>query len=105
MQIWQEIWGENRRYRRFPQAAELIAQKRVDVTINDKPPLLDYEKKSQMRQLKLWQPAMMLPRAALCSERIMRTLVNEVNKALKDMIDDGTYKKISEKWFGEDVLK
>ena len=30
-------------------------------------------------------------------------LVDEVNKALKDMIKDGTYEKISEKWFGEDV--
>ena len=32
------------------------------------------------------------------------TLVNEVNKALNEMIEDGTYLKISEKWFGEDVL-
>ena len=31
------------------------------------------------------------------------TLVDEVNKALKDIIEDGTYVKISEKWFGEDV--
>jgi len=33
------------------------------------------------------------------------TLINEVNKALKEMIEDGTYLEISEKWFGEDVLK
>jgi cystine transport system substrate-binding protein len=33
------------------------------------------------------------------------SLVAEVNKALKEMIADGTYAKISEKWFGEDVLK
>jgi cystine transport system substrate-binding protein len=30
-------------------------------------------------------------------------LVEEVNKALAEMKEDGTYKKISEKWFGEDV--
>ncbi|MDA6141603.1 transporter substrate-binding domain-containing protein, partial [Escherichia coli] len=30
-------------------------------------------------------------------------LVEEVNKALADMQEDGTYAKISEKWFGEDV--
>lgn len=30
-------------------------------------------------------------------------LVEEVNKALKAMKDDGTYAKISDKWFGEDV--
>ena len=33
------------------------------------------------------------------------TLVEAVNKALKDMIEDGTYEKISEKWFGENVLE
>ena len=30
-------------------------------------------------------------------------LVEAVNKALKDMKADGTYSKISNKWFGEDV--
>jgi cystine transport system substrate-binding protein len=31
-------------------------------------------------------------------------LVEAVNGALAEMIEDGTYAKISEKWFGEDVL-
>ena len=30
-------------------------------------------------------------------------LVEEVNKALKEMKADGTTAKISKKWFGEDV--
>ncbi|PNW07649.1 amino acid ABC transporter substrate-binding protein, partial [Microbacterium testaceum] len=30
-------------------------------------------------------------------------LVDKVNKAWKDMKKDGTYAKISKKWFGEDV--
>jgi len=32
-------------------------------------------------------------------------LVDAVNKALDEMRADGTYLKISEKWFGEDVSK
>jgi L-cystine transport system substrate-binding protein len=32
-------------------------------------------------------------------------LVDAVNKALDEMKADGTYLKISEKWFGEDVSK
>jgi cystine transport system substrate-binding protein len=33
------------------------------------------------------------------------SLVDAVNKALSDMKADGTYLKISEKWFGADVSK
>jgi L-cystine transport system substrate-binding protein len=32
-------------------------------------------------------------------------LVDAVNKALADMKTDGTYLKISQKWFSEDVSK
>ncbi|CUP21288.1 amino acid ABC transporter substrate-binding protein [Clostridium baratii] len=31
-------------------------------------------------------------------------LKNEINKGLKEVIDDGEAKKISEKWFGEDIV-
>ncbi|MNI86403.1 L-cystine-binding protein TcyA precursor [compost metagenome] len=34
-----------------------------------------------------------------------KELVDAVNKALADMKSDGTYLKISEKWFGTDVSK
>ena len=30
-------------------------------------------------------------------------LKNEIDKIIQEMIDDGTYKTISEKWFGKDV--
>ena len=33
------------------------------------------------------------------------TLVEAVNDALNEMIEDGTYDEISEKWFGENVLE
>ena len=31
-------------------------------------------------------------------------LRDKVNKALKELIDDGTASKISKKWFGEDIV-
>lgn len=34
-----------------------------------------------------------------------KELVDAVNKALSDMKEDGSYLKISKKWFGEDVSK
>lgn len=32
-----------------------------------------------------------------------KTLVNNINKALKELYADGSFQKISDKWFGEDV--
>jgi polar amino acid transport system substrate-binding protein len=34
-----------------------------------------------------------------------KALLEKVNKAFDDMKQDGTAKKISEKWFGEDLFK
>ncbi len=89
----------------FTQAAELIAAKRVDVTINDKPPVLDYLKNKPDAPLKIVATSNNASTSGFMFRKNNPTLVNAVNKALKDMIDDGTYKNISMKWFGEDVLK
>ncbi len=34
-----------------------------------------------------------------------KELVNKINKALEDMLKDGTSEKISKKWFGENIVK
>jgi len=34
-----------------------------------------------------------------------KVLADDVNKALKELKDDGTMAKLSQKWFGEDVVK
>ncbi|MCC3701723.1 transporter substrate-binding domain-containing protein [Rouxiella badensis] len=34
-----------------------------------------------------------------------KALADDVNKALKELRDDGTMSKLSQKWFGEDVVK
>ncbi|WP_306460584.1 amino acid ABC transporter substrate-binding protein [Bacillus sp. AFS073361] len=89
----------------FQQAVELLAQKRVDVTINDKLSFLDYKKQKPDAPIKVVATADDASSSGFMFRKNSDTLVDEVNKALKEIIDDGTYKKISEKWFGEDVLK
>ncbi|TWD97570.1 cystine transport system substrate-binding protein [Neobacillus bataviensis] len=89
----------------FQQAVELLAQKRVDVTINDKLTYLDYKKQKPDAPIKIAATANDASSSGFMFRKNSDKLVDEVNKALKEMVDDGTYKKISEKWFGEDVLK
>ncbi|MFT8321423.1 MAG: amino acid ABC transporter substrate-binding protein [Bacillus sp. (in: firmicutes)] len=89
----------------FNQAVELLNSKRVDVTINDKLSFLDYKKQKPNAKIVIADTADDVAQSGLMFRQKNDTLVDAVNKALKDMIDDGTYTKISEKWFGEDVLK
>lgn len=89
----------------FTQAVELLASKRVDVTINDRISFLDYTKQRPDAPIKIAATSEDASVSGLMFRKDNDTLVDEVNKALTEMIEDGTYKKISEKWFGEDVLK
>ncbi|TYR79037.1 transporter substrate-binding domain-containing protein [Priestia megaterium] len=87
----------------FTQSAELIVSKRVDGTINDKLSFLDYKKQRPDAPVKIVDEADDAAASGLMFRKDSGKLVEEVNKALADMKEDGTYKKISEKWFGEDV--
>lgn len=89
----------------FNQAIELLTSGRVDVTINDNLTVLDYLKQKPNAPIKMVATHEDASHSGLVFRKGSDTLVKEVNQALKDMIDDGTYLKISEKWFGEDVLK
>ncbi|MDR7079942.1 cystine transport system substrate-binding protein [Neobacillus niacini] len=89
----------------FSQAVELLASKRVDVTINDRITVLDYTKQKPDAPIKIVDTSKEASVSGLMFRKNSDTLVDEVNKSLTEMIKDGTYTKISEKWFGEDVLK
>ncbi|MEH7253018.1 amino acid ABC transporter substrate-binding protein [Neobacillus niacini] len=89
----------------FTQAVELLASKRVDVTINDRITVLDYTKQKPDAPIKIVDTSEEASVSGLMFRKDSDTLVAEVNKALTEMIEDGTYTKISEKWFGVDVLK
>jgi len=89
----------------FMQSVELINSKRADVTVNDNISFLDYKKKQPDAPVKIVAEREEASQSGLMFRKGNETLVESVNKALQEMIDDGTYEKISEKWFGENVLK
>jgi L-cystine transport system substrate-binding protein len=89
----------------FNQAIELITSKRVDATINDKMSVLDFRKQKPDAPIKIVATSEDASQSGFMFRKGNETLVEEVNKALQAMIEDGTYLEISKKWFGEDVLK
>ncbi|MBM7662064.1 cystine transport system substrate-binding protein [Bacillus mesophilus] len=89
----------------FNQAIELLSSKRVDVTINDKLSVLDFLKQKPDAPIKIAATSEDAAQSGLMFRQGNDQLVQEVNKALAEMKEDGTYLEISEKWFGEDVSK
>lgn len=89
----------------FNQAIELLNSQRVDATINDKLSVLDFQKQKPNAKIQIVDEADDVAQSGLMFRKGNETLVEAVNKALKEMIEDGTYDEISEKWFGENVLE
>lgn len=89
----------------FIQAIELLNSNRVDITINDKLTVLDFQKQKPDANIKVVAEADDAAQSGLMFRKGSETLVEAVNDALNEMIEDGTYNEISEKWFGENVLE
>ncbi|MRX71503.1 transporter substrate-binding domain-containing protein [Bacillus lacus] len=87
----------------FNQAIELLVQGRVDTTINDKLSVLDYLNQKPNAPIQIVAESEDASESGLMFRKGSGKLVEEVNKALAEMKEDGTYASISEKWFGEDV--
>lgn len=79
-----------------------IAAKRIDGTLNDRLQVA-YLIKQGTYPFRAAGPPVKGVEVALMMRKGDAALVAEVNKALETMLADGTYKTISEKWFGEDV--
>lgn len=89
----------------FNQALDLLTSKRIDATINDSLSFLDYKKQRPDAPIKVVDEMDETGESGIMFNKGNEELVEAVNKALADMKADGTYLKISEKWFGADVSK
>ncbi|ANU09989.1 amino acid ABC transporter substrate-binding protein [Planococcus antarcticus DSM 14505] len=89
----------------FNQAIELLNSGRVDATVNDNLTVLDFLKERPDAQVKVVDKSEDAAQSALLFRQGSGAIVEEANQALADMIEDGTYDEISEKWFGENVLE
>jgi len=89
----------------FNQAIDLIAQKRVDVVINDNLSVLDFLKHKPDTPIKVVAKNEQGQPTGFMYRKGSTELTDAMNKVLDEMQQDGTLKTISEKWFGEDISK
>jgi L-cystine transport system substrate-binding protein len=89
----------------FNQSLDLLTSKRIDATINDSLSFLDFKKQRPDVPVKVVDAQKTKDQAGILFNKGNRSLVESVNMALRNMKADGTYLKISKKWFNEDVSK
>ena len=89
----------------FNQAIDLLTSKRIDAHINDSLSYLDLKKQRPELPIKVVYTEPNATQNGFLFRKDNPDLVKAVNKALADMKADGTYLKISNKYFGEDVSK
>jgi L-cystine transport system substrate-binding protein len=82
---------------------DLILTGRADATINDRLFFLDYKKQKPDAQLKIVATYDQPDKQGVIVRKGNPEFVAAINKALADAKADGTYLKISQKYFGEDV--
>jgi L-cystine transport system substrate-binding protein len=89
----------------FNQSIDLLSSKRIDATINDSLSFLDFKKQKPDAPIKVIDAEKTKDEAAILFNKGNKELVSEVNKILNKIKSDGTYLKISKKWFNDDVSK
>lgn len=89
----------------FNQAIDLILSSRIDATINDRLSYLDFKLQRPEAAIKVVAEQATSNEAAFLFNKGNEELVEAIDKALSDMMADGTYLEISERWFGDDVSK
>ncbi|BEV72663.1 MULTISPECIES: amino acid ABC transporter substrate-binding protein [unclassified Paludibacterium] len=89
----------------FNDAIELLASGRVDATINDSLSFLDFKKHQPNAKVKIVATDANADSSGVIFRKGNPQLQAAINKALAELSADGTYKKISHKYFGADVSK
>jgi cystine transport system substrate-binding protein len=89
----------------FNQAVDLLLAGRVDATINDSLSFLDFQKQKPEAKLKVVASQDAADLQGVLIRKGSPELLAAINKALADAKADGSYLKISQKYFGADVSK
>ncbi|CAE6787225.1 amino acid ABC transporter substrate-binding protein [Paraburkholderia aspalathi] len=90
----------------FNESVDLLTSGRVDATVNDSLSFLDFKKHKPDAKVKiaaLDTSADSSDKSAVLIRKGSPELQAAINKALDDIKKDGTYAKISQKYFGKDV--
>ena len=84
---------------------DLVSQNRADATINDRLFFLDYKKQKPDVNLKIVAEHQDVDYQGTIVRKGNPDLVAAINKAIDAIKADGTYLKISQKYFGEDISR
>ena len=76
---------------------------RADATINDSLSFLDFKKHKPDAHVKIAAEQDNADYSGIIVRKGDPELVAAINEALKSIKDDGTYQKIADKYFGQDV--
>ena len=89
----------------FDQSIQLVLTGRADATINDSLSFLDFKKHKPDAPVKIAAEQADADYSGIIVRKGDPELVAEINKALDAIKADGTYRKIADKYFGQDVSK
>jgi len=89
----------------FNQSIDLLTSNRADATVNDSLSFLDFKKQKPDAPVKVVAEGKDPDKNGIMLRKDNKELLDAINKALADIKSDGTYLKISQKWFGQDVSK
>lgn len=89
----------------FDQSIQLVLTGRADATINDSLSFLDFKKHKPDAPVKIVAEQENADYSGIIFRKGDADLKDAIDKALADVKADGTYEKISQKYFGADVSK
>lgn len=89
----------------FDQSIQLVLTRRADATVNDSLSFLDFKKHQPEAPVKIVAEKPDADYSGIIVRKGDDDLVASINKALTEIKADGTYKTISDKYFGQDVSK
>lgn len=87
----------------FDQSIQLVLNGRADATINDSLSFLDFKKHKPDANVKIAAQEENADYSGIIIRKGEPELLEAINKALTDIKADGTYQKIADKYFGQDV--
>ncbi|WP_273792725.1 amino acid ABC transporter substrate-binding protein [Brucella anthropi] len=89
----------------FDQSIQLVLTGRADATLNDSLSFLDFKKQQPKAPVKIVAEKENADASGIIVRKGDDDFVAAINKALDEIKADGTYDKISQKYFGQDVSK
>jgi len=89
----------------FDQSVQLVLTGRADATLNDSLSYIDFKKHQPNAPVKVVAEKENADASGIIVRKGDDDLVAAINKALDEIKADGTYDKISQKYFGQDVSK